>query len=389
MEYLQKVNWHKEMEELFSVDSGGQKDYLEYFQQKTPLDDVFFTSFPSEICKDLSDLEQICKFSGKKLTGKCAEILDLANGNGANLKETLKDDNLKKRKAPSTPVPASSATPTPTTPASSSSPNSTQEDTSYLAKKEHHNYIEKKRRKKINSELDQLKDLNPYCRNASANKLSILHFTCEYIQNLQDSYKKLLETNKSLKEKNDKVQAEIREFQKFILQSDESPNPPRPYPTAAVPPGPGPQPHPNMVCSPQMMNHAPQAGFVQTPQIERNHPLQYHGVSDNQYSPYSEVHTPQFHHPADHNMAFNNSNNGINNGYLNEGYRPPNALQQQQHMKLQMAHQQQQQQLQQLQQRLHSPMPSGNIQVNSIPSSQAPQQTPKRTTWTFTQIPSH
>jgi hypothetical protein len=369
MEYLQKVNWYKEMEELFSVgdtNTDNKKDYLEYFQQKTPLDDVFFSAFPSELCKDFNDLEQISKFSGKKFTGKCGEILDLANNSSCGVDK----DNLKKRKAVAS------------------------EDVSHLAKKEHHNYIEKKRRKKINSELEQLKELNPYCRNASANKLSILHFTCEYIQNLQDSYKKLMESNKALKEKNDKVQVEIREFQKFMLQTEENPNN-RPFvPNSGAPGVSTGHPQGNLPCpQPPIMNtpNTSQPPMYAQPALPDHSqlPPSYGAPSQAHHFPNYNMNT-QFQQPLEQNPAFNSCQN------LPEAqFHQPVSLQQQQQLKLQMTHHQQQQQLQQLQQRLHSsvppspaqPNPNNYQQTSQIVSPQ--QQKPKRTTWTFTQIPSH
>eukprot|EP01097_Dermamoeba_algensis_P000390 TRINITY_DN1135_c0_g1_i2.p1 TRINITY_DN1135_c0_g1~~TRINITY_DN1135_c0_g1_i2.p1 ORF type:complete len:133 (-),score=18.11 TRINITY_DN1135_c0_g1_i2:263-661(-) len=125
------------------------------------------------------------------------------------------------------------------------------------------------------------------------------------------------------------------------------------------------------------------------------HQAMPYSVHDNHFSNYTDMHPAQFeHHLVEHNApGYCPSNDFTINGHPNEnGFHTQASVQQQQQRKLELAHHQQQQQLQQLQQRLRSPMPSGHPQPNSntMPTAQvSAQQAPKRTTWTFTQIPSH
>eukprot|EP01098_Paradermamoeba_levis_P015731 TRINITY_DN8137_c0_g1_i1.p1 TRINITY_DN8137_c0_g1~~TRINITY_DN8137_c0_g1_i1.p1 ORF type:complete len:237 (+),score=78.88 TRINITY_DN8137_c0_g1_i1:92-712(+) len=188
------VNWMSEIDEFFTtVEAEGQKDYFEYFQ-KMPEDEFF--------AKELANAKQGLKGAIPQFVA-VNPISDPKKEAQANLKMTLVDLKASMSDA--------------------ENPNKRKEtDPEYKGKRNHHNTVEKKRRKKINCEMTALKDLIPYCKDATTNKLTVLQLACKYIQTLHDTQKKLMDQNQKLKEANDQLQHELRDCHKIIWDKEEA-----------------------------------------------------------------------------------------------------------------------------------------------------------------------
>jgi len=87
-------------------------------------------------------------------------------------------------------------------------------------RKELHNATEKRRREKINTKLDELKQLIPHCKNTTAQKAAILSQAIEYIKTLVTSYNEQVELNKKLQDTNNVLHSELKELHQSMWQRD-------------------------------------------------------------------------------------------------------------------------------------------------------------------------
>eukprot|EP01097_Dermamoeba_algensis_P000259 TRINITY_DN1095_c0_g1_i1.p1 TRINITY_DN1095_c0_g1~~TRINITY_DN1095_c0_g1_i1.p1 ORF type:complete len:192 (+),score=50.75 TRINITY_DN1095_c0_g1_i1:177-752(+) len=87
-------------------------------------------------------------------------------------------------------------------------------------RKELHNATEKRRREKINTKLEELKQLIPHCKNTTAQKAAILSQAIEYIKTLVTSYNEQVELNKKLQDTNNLLHSELKELHQSLWQRD-------------------------------------------------------------------------------------------------------------------------------------------------------------------------
>jgi len=83
-------------------------------------------------------------------------------------------------------------------------------------RKEMHNATEKRRREKINTKINELRDLIPQCKNYGANKAAVLNHTVEYIKQINSNYAQLMSTNRQLQDTNAQLVAELREMHRIL-----------------------------------------------------------------------------------------------------------------------------------------------------------------------------
>jgi len=84
------------------------------------------------------------------------------------------------------------------------------------AHKEMHNATEKRRREKINSKINELRDLILQCKNYRANKVAILNHTVEYIKQMNANYAQLMATNRQQQDTNAQLLTELREVHRIL-----------------------------------------------------------------------------------------------------------------------------------------------------------------------------
>eukprot|EP01097_Dermamoeba_algensis_P004786 TRINITY_DN3077_c0_g1_i1.p1 TRINITY_DN3077_c0_g1~~TRINITY_DN3077_c0_g1_i1.p1 ORF type:complete len:237 (-),score=46.10 TRINITY_DN3077_c0_g1_i1:209-919(-) len=206
--------WNNDLEDLFQSQETDKKDYFEYFQ-KIPLDELF--CLPGDPIYGLDTMPQVVFPPTDKVENLKSEIKLKPE-----IKTTLSIGDLNVKSDLKTELKPVIYLPT-ATPADTLKP--TKRKVFELPpeekeKKEHHNNVEKKRRKKINSELQCLKEMIPYCKDTTTNKLTVLQLACKYISNLQETQKKLMDTNVQLKEVNEQLQGEVRDCHKLLWEKD-------------------------------------------------------------------------------------------------------------------------------------------------------------------------
>jgi len=106
--------------------------------------------------------------------------------------------------------------------------------TNETVRKEMHNATEKRRREKINTKLNELRELIPHCKSSMTNKADVLHHATEHIKNLHASYNSLLEANHRLQEANSQLANELREMHKLMWRREQLQFDPRHAAAAAV-----------------------------------------------------------------------------------------------------------------------------------------------------------
>jgi len=83
-------------------------------------------------------------------------------------------------------------------------------------RKEMHNATEKRRREKINTKINELRDLIPQCKIYGANKAAVLNHTVEYIKQINSNYTQLMATNRQLQDTNAQLLVELREMHRIL-----------------------------------------------------------------------------------------------------------------------------------------------------------------------------
>jgi len=79
-----------------------------------------------------------------------------------------------------------------------------------------HNATEKRRREKINTKINELRELIPHCKNYGTNKAAVLNHTVEYIKQINGNYAQMVATNRQLQETNAQLLSELRELHKLL-----------------------------------------------------------------------------------------------------------------------------------------------------------------------------